>query len=145
MRFWFYSTQTGALTGDSYLGHDVESNTPPGCAAVEGVTNWQSQRVDLATGAVIDWQPPKPADDGMRTWAWDAAARRWLSSPTSAAIAAEVRRERDQRLAACDWVTLRALELSQPLPPEWAAYRAALRALPQQPGFPAAVDWPQPP
>jgi hypothetical protein len=139
-----YALTTGHFTGQAFTGGplDAQANTPPGCGAVAGVDDWMAQRVDLESGQVVDWQPPAPADDGMRTWAWDAAARRWLSSPTSAAIAAEVRRDRDQRLAACDWVTLRALELSQPLPSEWAAYRAALRAVPDQSGFPQQVEWP---
>lgn len=145
MRVWFYDTATGRLTGDSYVGADLEGNTPAGCAAVEGVEDWQAQRVDLETGAVVAWQPPAPGDDALRTWAWDASARRWLPSPTAAAVAAEVRQERDQRLAACDWVTLRAIDLAQPLPTDWAAYRAALRAVPDQAGFPHQITWPAPP
>lgn len=145
MRAWFYSLADGTFTGDSYAGPDLQANMPAGYAAIEGVADWQAQRVDLETGALVDWQPPAPSDDAMRTWGWDAQARRWQPTPTTAAIAAEVRAERDQRLAACDWVSLRALDLGQPVPQAWAAYRAALRAVPDQPGFPRLVAWPDPP
>lgn len=145
MRAWFYSLADGTLTGGAYAGPALEANTPPGCGTIEGVTEWQAQRVDLATGALVDWQPPAPPDTELQTWRWDAQARRWQPAPTAIATAAKVRAERDQRLAACDWVSLRALELGQPVPAGWAAYRAALRAVPEQPGFPDAVVWPHPP
>lgn len=151
MRTWhFYRLADGTLTGRTVTLDDsdealLQANTPAGCAVVADVADWMAQRVDLATGALVDWQPPAPADTELQTWQWDAAARRWLPVPTTAALAAEVRRTRDQRLAACDWVLLRALELGQPLPAEWAAYRAALRAIPDQAGFPATVQWPTQP
>ena len=55
------------------------------------------------------------------------------------------RAERDLRLAACDWIVTRAVETGAPVPAAWAAYRSALRDLPQQPGFPGAITWPMPP
>ena len=147
-REWhIYRLADGALTGQSLWveeGDDqvLSSNTPTGCGAVTGVTDWQAQRVDLETLEVVDWQPPAPANDELRTWSWSADVRRWVSTPTVAALASLVRAERDRRLAACDWVLLRSLELAQPVPTDWAAYRAALRAVPEQPGFPTSIDWP---
>ena len=142
---WFYRIADGVLTGDTYAGQDIEANTPPGCAAIDGVTDWRAQRVNVASGKLIDWKPPAPADDDMQAWSWDGAARRWVPSPTPAALAAQIRRERDQRLAACDWVPLRAFELSQPVPQAWRDYRQALRDLPDQPEFPRLVAWPDQP
>lgn len=139
---WFYRLTDGTFTGDCYAGVELEANTPDGCGAVSGVTDWRTQRVDLVTGELVAYVPPQPPADAMRTWVWSGQARQWLPRPTRAALAADVRRERDQRLTACDWVLLRSLELGEPLPAEWAAYRAALRAVPQQPGFPDAVEWP---
>ena len=46
--------------------------------------------------------------------------------PTVAAAAAEARGRRNTLLAACDWVTTRAVERGEPVPSAWAAYRAAL-------------------
>lgn len=55
------------------------------------------------------------------------------------------RTERDRRLAACDWVVIRAKELGQSVPIDWFTYRGDLRQLPDQPGFPFEVVWPNPP
>lgn len=89
---WFYSLTDGLLTGKSFSGlRDVaESRTPEGQGFIEGVTDWLAQRVDLLADppALVDYQPPAPPDDPMRTWAWDADKRRWVAVPTLAAIKA---------------------------------------------------------
>ncbi len=150
-RTWhLYRLDDGLLTGQSLMVEDddaalLQANTPAGCGAIAGVIDWQSQRVDTDTGQLVDWQPAAPASSELVSWEWDAAVRRWLPVPTVAAEAAQVRAERDRRLSACDWVTLRALELGQPVPSDWVSYRQALRAVPDQPGFPAEVTWPTPP
>ena len=41
-----------------------------------------------------------------------------------------------------DWRAARAFELGEPMPEAWRAYRQALRDLPDQPGFPLSVSWP---
>lgn len=56
---------------------------------------------------------------------------------------AALRAERDRRLAASDWVTLRNLETAEPVPPEWLAYRQALRDLPETIEDPSGVVWPE--
>ena len=56
-----------------------------------------------------------------------------------------IRTERDRRLAACDWVVIRAKELGQAVPIDWFTYRGDLRQLPDQPGFPFEAVWPTPP
>jgi hypothetical protein len=53
-----------------------------------------------------------------------------------------IRTERDRRLAACDWVVIRAKELGQSVPIEWFTYRGDLRQVPEQTGFPYEVAWP---
>jgi hypothetical protein len=55
------------------------------------------------------------------------------------------RQDRDEKLVESDWILLRALERGTALPPEWAAYRQALRDIPQQAGFPNDIDWPEEP
>ena len=59
----------------------------------------------------------------------------------TASQAAQVRAERNRRLAETDWRYRR----DQTTTPEWDAYCAALRDLPQQPGFPWDVTWPEHP
>jgi hypothetical protein len=57
--------------------------------------------------------------------------------------AANVRQDRNRRLADCDWTQLDDSPGTQKL--EWATYRQALRDLPTQDGFPWTIDWPTPP
>lgn len=59
MRRWsFYRLTDGAFTGQRLMSSEdaLAGNTPPGCAALEGEFDHQSQRVDLQTGAVVDDQ-----------------------------------------------------------------------------------------
>jgi Phage tail assembly chaperone protein len=152
MSVWsYYEIATGCLTGAACeAGHAPPCL--PGLALVPGLHDHHSHRVRLITDdhgtqvpVVIDWQPPAPADDELRTWAWDAAARRWLPQPTAAAHDANARAERGRRLAACDWVVARAMERAEPVPAPWAAYRQALRDVTTQAGWPDAIAWPQAP
>ncbi len=62
-----------------------------------------------------------------------------------AALAAEVRADRDARLMEVDAVAGNALRwaaLDADTQTEWAAYRQALLDVPQQAGFPNTVAWP---
>lgn len=52
----------------------------------------------------------------------------------------EIREERNKLLAETDWT--QALDVPQATREAWAAYRQALRDVPQQPGFPTNVTWP---
>lgn len=63
------------------------------------------------------------------TWAAGAATRQ----------AAEVRKERDDKLAACDWRASSDVTLST----AWRTYRQALRDVPSQ--LPGAITWPTEP
>jgi argonaute-like protein implicated in RNA metabolism and viral defense len=54
---------------------------------------------------------------------------------------ANVRRRRNSLLAETDYMALADSTLTE----EWAAYRQALREIPQQEGFPFEVEWPSKP
>ncbi|MCX7850972.1 phage tail assembly chaperone [Thermus sp.] len=62
---------------------------------------------------------------------------------------ARLRAERNQRLAATDWVVVRAAERGEEVPAEWRAYRQALRDLPETVDEEALlsgdIPWPEPP
>lgn len=62
-----------------------------------------------------------------------------------AAKAAETRDRRDLWLTMCDWTQLADCPLGETERAAWAAYRQALRDVPQQTGFPEAVAWPEAP
>lgn len=68
-------------------------------------------------------------------WAADQAA--WASGANDRK-AAEVRKERNAKIAACDWRVLPDVLNSD----VWKVYRQALRDIPAQPGFPDNVVWP---
>jgi hypothetical protein len=112
---------------------DVEINHPD--------YGWIPYTVDPAdTDMTID------NDDVMALIGTDFAA---YVAPTQAeldaALAAEVRADRDSRLTGVDAVAGNALRwaaLDADTQTEWAAYRQALLDVPQQDGFPNTVTWP---
>ena len=88
-------------------------------------------------------------DDVMALIGTDFAA---YVAPTQeeldAALAAEVRADRDDRLAEVDAVagnTLRWAALDAETQALWATYRQALLDVPQQSGFPNDITWPTEP
>ena len=89
----FYDVGTGMFSAKSYTGPEssLQDNTPAGMAPMLGVTDSLAQRVDITVmpHVLIDYQPPAPADDAMKTWAWSATSKRWLASPTLASLKAD--------------------------------------------------------
>lgn len=85
---WSFADAQGLFVGRVYAGSDqfLTLNTPEGCTAVEGRHDPLSTRWDAKAQQVVDYQPPAPADDDLRAWAWDKEARRWVSQPTLAAL-----------------------------------------------------------
>jgi len=149
-----YDHATGLFTGRTLCmpAEYLAGNTAPGCALIAGQHDPAQARVVLrhddfgdALPVVERYKPPAPAGDEWRAWAWDADAWRWLSTPTTAALARTARTRRAALLAACDWIVARSAEWGEPVPEAWANYRQALRNVPDQPGFPADINWPQEP
>lgn len=68
----------------------------------------------------------------------DVEEAAWAASANTRA-AAEVRKERDAKLSACDWRASSDVALST----AWRTYRQALRDVPSQ--LPGAVTWPTEP
>ena len=145
----FFNAETGLFASRRYSGSSefLPANTPVGSIPMEGAYDWQAQRVDLATGQVVDYQPPVPPDTDDETFAWDAGARRWLASPTLAARkrqraapvqalidAAEVGQDRAQReavlaLAAGAAVPAEAAQRLGEIETEVLPLRATLQAI----------------
>lgn len=125
--FRFYDAQTGVLQpGWMLLAGEagLADNTPPGHVATQLDVDPFTQRIDIDTGQPVPFAPP--------------AAPCLMDAPTA-------RARRDELLAASDWVVMRAMEQGAPIPAPWAAYRAALRDVPAQAGFPEFITWPTPP
>jgi hypothetical protein len=90
MMYSFYDAATGTLLNRRFTGtaEYIPANTPPGHVAIAGQFDHLSQRVDIVTMEVIDWQSPQPADSSLKTWHWrtdECGAPRWVSSPTDLA------------------------------------------------------------
>lgn len=93
------------------------------------------------------------SDEVHAAWIADTAGQRWngaaleacAPSPPPHITADQARAQRNALLAACDWTQLADAPLSAEARAAWAAYRAALRDVPAQPGFPEAIAWPAPP
>jgi len=68
---------------------------------------------------------------------WAAEQAAWVAGAYDRK-AAEVRTERNAKIANCDWRML----TDSPGSAGWKVYRQALRDVPQQAGFPENVVWP---
>jgi hypothetical protein len=68
-----------------------------------------------------------------------------LLAARNTTLAASIRAKRDALLAACDWTTLSDAPLTTAQKTAWVSYRAALRDIPEQSGFPTSVIWPDAP
>lgn len=92
-------------------------------------------------------QKVEPADPVLADGAWQEA---WSVVDLTAeeiqqrndAKASEVRSLRNQALTASDWTQVADAPVDAAA---WAAYRAELRAVPEQAGFPSDVVWPTEP
>jgi hypothetical protein len=77
----FYHRETGMFNGRHLMVSDpalVALNTPPDHIAIEGDHyDPLTQRVDVASGKVIDHIPPQPSPDHE----WNAISRRWQLRP----------------------------------------------------------------
>lgn len=108
MRKWwsFYDATTGLFTGRRVLCSErlLERNIRPGEAAIEGMFDHLSQRVDVESGEVVDYQPPQPDADHE----WIAEARRWRKRPEIAEAERLDRRSRE-RIAELEIAQLRPL------------------------------------
>lgn len=139
---WSFAGPDGILTGGTFSGpaRDLAANTPAGCIAVPGRHDYMRRRLDIATGQIVPYQPPAPADTEWQTWSWDAQSESWLPEVTDAARARDIKAERNRRLQACDWTQLP--DVPAGTASAWEPYRQALRDITDQPTFPASVTWP---
>jgi len=72
---------------------------------------------------------------------WEAEQAAWIAN-SDTRKAAEVRSERNAKLAATDWTQVADTTADKTA---WATYRQALRNVPTQAGFPNTVVWPDAP
>lgn len=116
--------------GTATVGVDISDS--PGIYV--GVVDMQSQYHDAASNAPVN-MPDRPSEYHTfnyrtKTWAFDEQ-KAWFS----------IRQSRNRRLADCDWTTLSDVPLTPEKKAEWAAYRQALRDVPEQ-SNPLTIVWP---
>lgn len=104
-----------------------------------------SKQIDPREGIGSGWTYTKPPADGPHKWEsgkWVAYAEeppQSLPGPDYGAMADDVRKQRNDLLAACDWTQVADAPVDKEA---WAAYRQALRDITAQEGFPLSIDWP---
>jgi hypothetical protein len=105
---WFYHKDTGLFHGRHLMTDDpnlVAPNTPSDHIAIEGDHfDALSQRIDVATGMVIDRLPPQPSPEHE----WNTGARRWQLKPDVLAIQ-NARQNALERIRILELKALRAL------------------------------------
>lgn len=80
----FFHRETGLLNGQLLIASDDEAvalNTPADHIAIDGHHDSLTQRVDLATAQVVDYQPPQPSPDHE----WNVESKRWVLGAATAA------------------------------------------------------------
>lgn len=117
-----------------------QSSPFPGAIAL---TDEQAQTLLDYNGFVGIEQTEDGVTVSPNTEAWEA----WKAEQPdlSVALAEEARTQRDSLLAACDWTQMPDSPLSEKEKVAYQAYRQALRDVPQQEGFPEAINWPEEP
>jgi hypothetical protein len=119
--------RAGAVVGTAEGGQPMP--------AIAGDDEWRECTPQQAQRWRAGW-PYTPAHDG------DGVIEQ---GKTQQQLIEEVMAEVNRRIAASDWTQLADSPLSEEAKGDWAAYRALLREVVQQPLYPGAVDWPEPP
>lgn len=108
---------------------------------------------DRATQKLVNTSPYLDGDEVYDVKVQDLTTEE-IQAKTDAETAKKedaVRKQRDRLLAESDWVTIKALELGETVPTEWATYRQALRDITMHENFPdlntggmddSDSDWP---
>jgi hypothetical protein len=89
MKTWsVFDPKDGQFTGHIISGpaSALTENLPPTMQAIEGRFDRLSQRVDIESGAVVEYQPPQPDVDHE----WNAQTKRWEKRPD--VVQREIRR-----------------------------------------------------
>lgn len=107
------------------------------------VINTAPPQIDYTKNLVED-TPVNTDQTWFQVWSVVDATPEEISQRTESK-ANEIRDERNNRLAKCDWTQFTDSPLSPADKLAWGTYREELRQVPQQPGFPWDITWPAEP
>jgi hypothetical protein len=93
------------------------------------------------TKNVTEGTPVQQGGEWVQVWDVTDATAEEIAQRTDDQ-ATDVRRQRNRKLADCDWTQLPDAPVDTQA---WAAYRQELRNVPDQVGFPWSVTWPEQP
>jgi len=119
--YWMFD-ENGYYISPVKAHYDDENPMPDNVTDVEPPSYWRAQWTGsewIETGG-----PPEPGEE---------------------TLAAEVRAKRNALLDETDKTQLLDAPVTKDLQDAYATYRQTLRDLPQQPGFPHDIEWPEPP
>ena len=144
-RTWKAAT-LDALDLDAVLRSPAATTTAYQTSARDGVVqdangNWVENYV--ARDMFAD--TTETDDDGNVVTTTKAQHEAAYQAGLDSKVAESVRKQRDDLLTECDWVSIKARELGQPIPQDWYDYRGDLRQIPEQEGFPHNITWPTKP
>ena len=153
----FALIENGAVKKYPYSLYEIKianlNTSFPSTVSDETMAEYGAMRVYFATQPVLsDTQvleedsPVFSNEDQRWTQVWrvrDMTAEEVASRNN--AQAANIRAQRDTKLAETDWIVIKNLELNANIPGVWEVYRQALRDIPAQEGFPWDVTWPSQP
>lgn len=133
MIYWYDSSGKIVISHSEVCPGDYEAG-PEHCRFLT-----RPEDLDISTH-YVEHGLLKPMPEKPGPWhEFDYEAKAW--APNHERAWKNIRRMRDTRLAACDWVTARAMEVGEPVPDQWREYRQALRDITEQ-ADPSCVVWP---
>lgn len=120
------------------VAHDPATLFHPLVASLfESVPNWVETGAQRVNGIWVNPPEPEPLTDAQLA---EIAERE--RAHQREIMAQWARRERNERLKACDWTQIEDCTVDKAA---WKAYRQALRDIPQQADFPDNIAWPESP
>lgn len=110
----------------------------------EDAGSWPSDGLEVSPDTFLEFGVGTPPLGKVRSSDGEGMPI-WVDAPASSddALAAGARQQRDVLLRISDWTQLG--DIAEETKTRWAIYRAALRNVCQQSGFPREIVWPEKP
>ena len=153
----YVKTQNGQVQKFPYTMGDFRRDNPntsfPKLISQEILASYGVFEVLVDTSPAVDEKNYKAIRADVPTYANNEWRLEWSVVAKSEeekqkyydGVAQSVRSKRDNLLASCDWMAIKAFESGSTVSADWATYRQALRDVTAQAGFPHEITWPTKP